>query len=66
MFHARYTKLVWALILSPAKNSPAYHLANAVRSVPGASLMKAQTKAKAIVAVWNSTIGMAKMPATGA
>ena len=63
MVHTRYTKLASALILSPGKNLPEYHLANAVRPAPGASMMKAQTNADAIVAVWNSSIGMAKIPA---
>jgi hypothetical protein len=62
MVHARYTKLASALILLAAKNLPEYHLANAVRPALGASMMKAQTNAEAMVAVWNSSIGMAKIP----
>ena len=63
MVHVGYTKLASALILSPARNLPASHLANAVRPAPGASMMKAHPNADAIVAVWNSSIGMAKIPA---
>ena len=51
MFHARYTKLAPALILLAAKNSPEHHLVDTVRPAPGMSMMKAQTKAEAMVAV---------------
>lgn len=39
------------------------HLANPARPVPGASITKAQTSAEAIFAIWNSSRGMAKIPA---
>ena len=51
MVHARYTKLAPALILPAAKNLPEHHLVDTVRPAPGMSMMKAQTKAEAMVAV---------------